>query len=54
MVMKPGTKTITLRVSEELYSRIIDMAKNEDRSINNFVAYAVKEYIANKNQNEKK
>lgn len=52
--MKPGTKTITLRVSEDLYSKIIDMAKNEERSINNFVTYAVKEYIENKNQNVKK
>ena len=52
--MKPGTKTITLRISEDLYSKIVDMAKNEERSINNFVTYAVKEYIENKNQNVKK
>ena len=54
MVMKPGTKTITFRVSEELYTKIIDSSKKEERSINNFVTYVVKEYIENKNKNEKK
>lgn len=52
--MKPGTKTITFRVSEELYSKIINMAKNEERSINNFVTYAVKEYIESKITDVKK
>lgn len=52
--MKPDTKTITLRVSEELYFKIIDMAKNEERSINNFVTYSVKEYIKNKSKDVKK
>ena len=54
VVMKPGTKTITLRVSEELYSQIAYMAKNEERSINNFVTYAVKEYIEHKTKCVKK
>lgn len=52
--MKPGTKTITLRVSEELYLKISDMAKKEERSINNFVTYAVKEYIDVKTKCAKK
>ena len=54
VAMKPGTKTITLRVPEELYVKIVDTAKNEERSINNFVAYSVKEYIAAKAKLEKK
>lgn len=54
MVMKPGTKTITFRVSEELYNAILSEANKEERSINNFVTYAVKEYIKNKEQNVKK
>lgn len=54
MAMKPGTKTITFRVSEELYSKMVDAAKNEERSINNFITYAVKEYIENKTNGEKK
>lgn len=51
--MKQGTKTITFRVSENLYSEISDAAKQEERSINNFVTYAVKEYIKNKDKNKK-
>ena len=53
MAMKPGTKTITFRVSEEVYDQITKEAKNEERSINNFVTYAVKEYIKNKNDKNK-
>lgn len=54
MAMKQGTKTITFRVPEELYSKITDESKKEERSINNFVTYVVKEYIENKNKNAKK
>lgn len=52
--MKPGTKTITLRISEETYDQIIKEAQIEERSINNFITYAVKEYIKNKHQDVKK
>ena len=51
VVMKPGTKTITLRISEELYSKIAEAASKDERSINNFITYAMKEYIQ---ENEKK
>lgn len=54
MVMKAGTKTITFRVSEDIYSQITKEAQNEERSINNFVTYVVKEYIKNKNNSAKK
>lgn len=48
MAMKEGTKTITFRVSEELYNTIVEAARNEERSINNFITFAVKEYIKTK------
>ena len=54
MAMKPDTKTLTLRVSKELHKAIMDAAKIEDRSVNNFIAYAVKTYIEIKHDNVKK
>ena len=46
--MKQGTKTITLRVPEQLYLQIAEEAQNDGRSINNFLTYAIKLYIENK------
>lgn len=54
MAMKPGTKTLTLRVSKELYESILNEAQTEERSVNNFIAYAVKTYIENKKEYVKK
>ena len=54
MVMKAGTKTITLRVPKELYDNISNEAKIEERSINNFISYAVKAYIETKKDGAKK
>lgn len=54
MVMKPGTKTITLRVSPELYEAILKEASVEERSVNNFIAYAVKMYVESKERGVKK
>ena len=48
MAMKPGTKTVTLRISKELYETIFNEAIKEERSVNNFISYAVKSYIENK------
>ena len=48
VVMKPDTKTITLRVSKDLYEIILNEANIEERSVNNFISYAVKTYIENK------
>lgn len=48
MAMKEGTKTITFRVSEDVYNAISKEAKSEERSLNNFITYVVKEYIKNK------
>ena len=50
MVMKPGTKTVTLRISAELYEDVLNEARKEERSVNNFISYAVKMYIENKTQ----
>ena len=52
--MKAGTKTITLRVSKELYDNILNEAKIEERSVNNFISYAVKTYIETKKDGVKK
>ena len=52
--MKQGTKTITFRVSEDIYSEIVNTAKQEERSINNFITYVVKEYLKNQNGGVKK
>lgn len=54
MAMKEGTKTITFRVSEELYNTISEEARKEERSINNFITYAVKKYLKDKVQKGKK
>jgi hypothetical protein len=45
MVMKEGTKAITFRVPEELKLQIEMQAFKENRSVNNFLQYVVKEYL---------
>lgn len=53
MVMKPGTKTVTLRISKELYEVVLNEANTEERSVNNFISYAIKSYIENKKECKK-
>lgn len=43
--MKEGTKIISLRVPEELKLQIEMQAFKENRSVNNFLQYVVKEYL---------
>ena len=44
-MMKEGTKTITFRISEDLYFSIMKEADKEERSVNNLLTYIVKKYI---------
>lgn len=45
MVMKEGTKTIIMRVPEELKLRIEMEAMRQGRSVNNFLKYITEEYL---------
>ena len=45
MVMKEGTKTIIMRVPEELKLRIEMEAMKQGRSVNNFLRYITEEYL---------
>ena len=45
MVMKEGTKTIVMRVPEELKLRIEMEAMKQGRSVNNFLKYITEEYL---------
>ena len=48
MVMKKGTKTITIRLPEEEKFQIEKAAIEENRSVNNFIINAVKIYMKQK------
>ena len=45
MVMKDGTKSIYLRVPEQLKFRIEMEAARQGRSVNNLIAYAMTQYL---------
>ena len=45
MVMKEGTKTIIMRVPQELKLRIEMEAVQQGRSVNNLLTYIVTEYL---------
>ena len=47
MVMKEGTKTIVMRVPEELKLRIEMEAMRQGRSVNNFLKFITEEYLKN-------
>jgi uncharacterized protein (DUF1778 family) len=48
MTMKPGTKVITVRLPEEDKFQIEKAAYAENRSVNNFIVNAIKEYLKQK------
>ena len=45
MVMKEGTKTLSLRISGELKFEIEKEAVKQNRSVNNLITYIIKEYF---------
>ena len=47
MVMKEGTKTVIMRVPQELKLRIEMEAVRQGRSVNNLLSYIVTEYLKN-------
>lgn len=44
-------KLVTLQIEKELYSKIEEIANNEDRSVSSVIRKALKEYIKNKEEN---
>ena len=45
-------KSITFRLEDELYDKIIETAKQEERNISNLMRLAVKEYLQKKDCEE--
>ena len=45
MVMKEGTKTLSLRISGELKFEIEKEAVRQNRSVNNLITHILKEYF---------
>lgn len=45
--------TTTLRLDEETYKYIVELATKEERSINSQVIYMLKKYLETLNQKEK-
>ena len=45
MVMKEGTKTLSLRIPEELKFEIEKEAVRQNRSVNNLLTHIIKEYF---------
>ena len=47
MVMKEGTKTLSLRIPGELKFEIEKEAVRQNRSVNNLISYILKQYLEN-------
>lgn len=45
MVMKEGTKVVTLRIDEQLKFELERLAFKQDRSLNNFITHILKTYV---------
>jgi predicted HicB family RNase H-like nuclease len=45
MVMKEGTKTLSLRIPGELKFEIEKEAVKQNRSVNNLITYIIKQYL---------
>ena len=47
MVMKEGTKTLSLRISSELKFELEKEAVRQNRSVNNLITYILAQYFEN-------
>lgn len=47
MVMKEGTKTLSLRISSELKFELEKEAVRQNRSVNNLITYILTQYFEN-------
>lgn len=47
MAMKPGTKTLSLRISGELKFEIEKEAVRQNRSVNNLITHILTQYFEN-------
>ena len=47
MVMKEGTKVVTLRIDEQLKFELERLAFKQDRSLNNFITHVLKTHVEN-------
>ena len=47
MTMKEGTKTLSLRISEEMKFDLEKEAVKQSRSVNNLLTHIIKEYFEN-------
>lgn len=45
MVMKEGTKTLSLRISEEMKFELEKEAAKQSRSVNNLLTHIIKQYF---------
>ena len=53
LVMKEGTKTISLRVDSETKFELEKEAVKQNRSVNNLLAYIIKQYFENEKRKKK-
>lgn len=51
--MKEGTKTISLRVDSETKFELEKEAVKQNRSVNNLLAYIIKQYFENEKRKKK-
>lgn len=45
---KEKTKILTLQIDKNLYDKLVLVAKNEDRTVSNYVRLLIKKQIENK------
>ena len=53
MVMKPGTRTLSLRIDETTKLRLEMIAHQDGRSVNNLLNFIIKDFIDKKDRAKK-